>query len=260
MLEVSGMTVRYGGLAAVDDVSLRIEGGALVGLIGPNGAGKTTFIDGLTGLTRAAGEILFGGARLDRLPAHKRARLGLVRTFQSLELFEELSIRENLLVTAERSHWWTPARDMLIRRVEPRAAKAVDAAMDLLDLATHADALPGELSLGRRKLVTVARALAAEPKLILLDEPAAGLDSDETLELGKTLERIKGTGVTTLLVDHDMGLVLGVCDEIHVLEFGRLIASGSPAAIAADPAVIRAYLGEEDEGAVPSLVPGGAEQ
>jgi ABC-type branched-subunit amino acid transport system ATPase component len=245
LLDIRGLTVRYGGVSAVDDVSFAIDEGACVGLIGPNGAGKTTFIDAVTGFTPAAGSISFDGDDIHRLSSHRRARRGICRTFQSLELFEDLSIRENLLVAAERSRWFSPIVDTVVPRAHGAASSAVDRALELLGISEVSERLPGALSLGQRKLVTVARALSMRPKLLLLDEPAAGLDTRETLALGHTLRRIVGSGITLLLVDHDMGLVLDVCEVIHVLEFGKLIASGTPAEIRTDDAVIHAYLGTE---------------
>jgi ABC-type branched-subunit amino acid transport system ATPase component len=244
LLEIHGLTVRYGGVSAVDDVSLSVQEGSCAGLIGPNGAGKTTFIDAVTGFTPSAGSISFDGAEIHSLSPHRRARRGMCRTFQSLELFEDLSIRENLLAAAERTRWFSPVLDTLLPRAHSAASKAGDDAMKLLGISHLADRLPGDLSLGQRKLVTVARALSMRPKLLLLDEPAAGLDTRETLALGQTLRRIVASGITLLLVDHDMGLVLDVCDVIHVLEFGKLIATGTPAEVRSDDAVIHAYLGE----------------
>ena len=252
LLQVQGLTVRYGGLSAIDDVSMEIEQGSFVGLIGPNGAGKTTFIDAVTGLTPSIGDVVFDGKSIAGQPAYRRAKLGLCRTFQSLELFEELTVRENLLVTAEPARWHSSFTDLLRPRTARDAAVAVDDALALLALTDQADALPDELSLGQRKLVTVARSLAARPKFLLLDEPAAGLDSHESVALGDKLRDVVASGVTILLVDHDMGLVLGVCDKIQVLEFGRLIASGTPSQIRSDERVIAAYLGAEGEPVAPA--------
>jgi ABC-type branched-subunit amino acid transport system ATPase component len=255
LLEVQGLTVRYGGLAAVDGVSLSIERGSFVGLIGPNGAGKTTLIDAVTGLAKANGTIIFDERRIDGLSASRRAKLGLARTFQSLELFEELSVRENLLVTADPGRWYSAITDLVLPRASGPAARSVDQVLELVGLTEAADALPDELSLGQRKLITVGRGLAGSPKLLLLDEPAAGLDSHESVALGEKLRDVVSTGTTILLVDHDMGLVLGVCDQIEVLEFGKLIASGTPRDIRSNDRVIHAYLGaDESESATAGAV------
>jgi ABC-type branched-subunit amino acid transport system ATPase component len=246
LLEIRDLSVRYGGLKAVDHVSLAVEPGSFVGLIGPNGAGKTTLIDAVCGLTPATGSLLLDGHEIGGLPPHRRARLGVGRTFQSLELFEELSVRENMLVVAERPRWWSVLADLVRVRPQRAAIEAVDWALDLLGLVEMADALPQELSLGQRKLVTVGRALSAKPRLLLLDEPGAGLDTQESEPLRKKLIEVTATGTSILLVDHDMGLVLGACEYINVIEFGRLIAGGTPAEVRTDERVIHAYLGAED--------------
>jgi branched-chain amino acid transport system ATP-binding protein len=246
LLETRGLTVRYGGLAANDDVNLKVESGSLVGLIGPNGAGKTTFIDAITGFTSVShGTIAFDGHDLAGLSPDRRAALGLTRTFQSLELFEDLTVRDNLLVAAERPTWYSFLLD-LVRpgRSTKKEQERVDVALTALDLHGISHRLPSDLSHGQRKLVGVARALAASPKLLLLDEPAAGLDTVESQHLGALLRQFVDRGTTIFLIDHDMGLVLNVCDYIYVLDFGKIIAEGTPAAIRKDPAVVAAYLGE----------------
>lgn len=244
LLETSKISVAYGGLRAVHEVSISVPRGAIVGLIGPNGAGKTTLIDALTGFTpTCGGAISFCGESITRMSAYRRARLGLARTFQSLELFDDLTVLENLQVAAERQAWWKT----FVGMVHPgRALSAASShrLLGLFELEHLADRVPSELSQGQRKLVSVARALASEPRVVLLDEPAAGLDSPESNELGVRLRSMVADGLTILLVDHDMGLVLNVCDSIYVLDFGRLIASGSPAEIRRNPEVIGAYLGE----------------
>jgi branched-chain amino acid transport system ATP-binding protein len=250
LLELRGLTVRFGALRALNHVDLSVDEGALVGLIGPNGAGKTTLIDAVSGIVPARGEILFGGERIDHLRAHRRARRGLARTFQSIELFDELTVRENLLTAAERSSIASGLRALIGGKTKAGAATIVDDTLNLLGIADLADDSPSRLSLGKRKLATVARAIAGQPKLVLLDEPAAGLDTDESLALGATLRDVAKTGVSILLVDHDMGLVLNVCDYIYVLEFGEVIAAGIPQQVANDPRVITAYLGEEGESLV----------
>lgn len=245
LLEVRDLTVRHGGLVALHEVSLQVEGGSIVGLIGPNGAGKTTFIDTLSGFTRpAAGSVLLDGRPLDGLDAHERARRGLVRTFQSLELFEDLSVRENLEIASSPPRRWSLLADLLPRRAP--VEEAVEDVLELLGLGPLASRRPDELSNGERHRVALGRALVARPRLVLLDEPAAGLDEDETAELGVVLASLPGRGTSVLLVDHDMSIVLGVCHRVHVLDFGGLIASGTPEEVRHDPVVISAYLGTEE--------------
>ena len=242
LLDVSGLRVAYGGVLALDEVDLRVDEAAIVGLIGPNGAGKTTFIDCLTGFTTAAsGHVTFNGAPLTDLAPHERSRRGLVRTFQSLELFDDLSVRENLLVGAGVPSWRSTLADAF--RLQRHRYDLVDEVLDLLGLAAVAGEPPTTLSNGRRHLVALGRALAAKPRLVLLDEPAAGLDPAETDELQRFVTSIPSLGCTVLLVDHDMSLVFGACDFVHVLDFGRVIATGTPEEVRTDPVVVAAYLG-----------------
>jgi len=247
ILAVRDLSVRYGGVLALSSVSFDVPTGAVVGLIGPNGAGKTTLIDALSGFTtpsranRAAPQVLFRGVSLDGCSAHERARRGFARTFQSLELFDDLTVRENLLVSASTPTVWSTISDAIWPK--RHANRVVDETLEMVGLLDVADRRPEDLSNGRRHLVAVARALAAQPSLLLLDEPAAGLDPSETAELAELLRSLPGRGVSVLLVDHDMSLVLGSCDQIHVLDFGSIIASGPPEQIRSDPAVIAAYLG-----------------
>ena len=267
LLEARGLTVSYGGLHANDDIDLDCETGKLVGLIGPNGAGKTTFIDAITGFTPlSGGSVAFDGVDLGDKRPDKRAAMGLVRTFQSLELFEDLTVRDNLLVAAEQPKWYSFLADIVL---PGRGAAAfrdqVDEALEALGLSSLAEAHPGDLSHGQRKLIGVARALAAKPKLLLLDEPAAGLDTQESQLLGRHLRGFLDLGVSLFLIDHDMGLVLNVCDDIYVLDFGQVIAHGTPAEVRSDAAVIASYLGESAgetqaaEGASVGEVPASAE-
>lgn len=242
MLTVGGLTVTFEGVRAVDDVSFRVPRGGLVGLIGPNGAGKTTTIDALTGFVPHRGRVELDGEDLSDRPPHERARRGLARTWQAVDLFDDLTVEENCRVAAERSSLWSLGRDLLA----PRRAGSADVvawALEVLGLTGVAARRPPELSLGQRKLVGVARALAARPRLVLLDEPAAGLDSVESARFGEVLRAVVGTGTAVLLVDHDMGLVLGICDEVIVLDYGRVIAVGRPDEIRADGRVLDAYLG-----------------
>jgi branched-chain amino acid transport system ATP-binding protein len=245
-LHVQDLTVRYGGVVALDAVSFDVPEGTLVGLIGPNGAGKTTFIDAVTGFTRASGSIDLRGESLRGLPPHRRAHRGLRRTWQHGELFDDLTVRENLSVAAANPRWHTTIRDLLRGRSD--AASEVDETIELLGLAALADRPASELTEGQRKLVGVGRALAPAPGLLLLDEPAAGLDSAESADLGSTLRSVVDRGTSMLLVDHDMGLVMSVCDLLVVFDFGRIIAQGTPDEVRRDPAVIAAYLGAGAEG------------
>ncbi len=251
LLETRDLSVSFGGLLALDNVSLSVARGSFVGLIGPNGAGKTTFVDSITGFVPSNGFVGFDDQDLSRARPHRRARAGLVRTFQSLELFDDLTVRENLLVGYERERWWSALADAVRPDVRTNREE-IEWALDLLDLNDDADRLPSELPHGRRKLVGVGRALASRPRLVLLDEPAAGLDTQESRELGQRLRLLPEHGISVLLVDHDMSLVLRVCDSIYVLDFGRVIAQGTPGEIQRDPAVVAAYLGEQRESVVPS--------
>ena len=244
-LSIRGLSVNYGGVQAVDDVDITVEPSTIVGLIGPNGAGKTTTIDAVTGFTPSRGHVELDGNLLDAMSAHERARRGLVRTFQSVELFDDLSVHQNLGVAAMPSRWWSP----LIDAVAPKRGRSIDVdwALEAVGLGSLGDAHPPDLSHGQRRLVALARALVAKPKVLLLDEPAAGLDTDETGALGRLLQTLPERGIGVLLIDHDMSLVLSVCSHVVVLDFGRVIAAGSPSDIRRDPSVIAAYLGRNED-------------
>jgi ABC-type branched-subunit amino acid transport system ATPase component len=220
------VSVRFGGVHALAAVDLEVQEGQLVGLIGPNGAGKTTFVDAVTGFVSYTGQVELDGRELARLSPHARARAGLSRTWQSTELFDDLTVRENLAVASHRGD-----------------TAAVDEGLAMVDLEWAAELMPSDLSQGQRKLVGVARAIAMRPRLLCLDEPAAGLDTSESEELGRRLRRLADGGASMLLIDHDMGLVLSICDQIFVLEFGKLIAAGPPDTVRRDPDVVTAYLG-----------------
>jgi branched-chain amino acid transport system ATP-binding protein len=240
VLEAGGVSVSFGGVRALVDVDVRVEPGQLLGLIGPNGAGKTTFIDAISGFVRYQGSVLLDGRDLSGRAPHERARLGLARTWQSVELFDDLTVRENIAVAAEPSAF--RALREVVSRPDGRSER-VEQALQVFGLEESGDAMPSELSQGKRKLVGVARAYAATPLLLCLDEPAAGLDTLESDALGRHLREIADRGMAMLLVDHDMGLVLSISDYVVVLEFGKVIAHGAPDAVRRDPAVISAYLG-----------------
>jgi branched-chain amino acid transport system ATP-binding protein len=244
LLDVRGLRVTYGGVVAVCDVDMSVGHNQVYGLIGPNGAGKTSMIDALTGYyAPSAGTVTFAGTDITRMRPHRRARMRLARTFQSVELFDDLTVDENLLVASERAGVRHALRDLFLPARAPDR-HAVDWAIEICGLTAVADRYPREISHGQRKLVGVGRALAQEPRLVLLDEPAAGLDTDESAELGRRLRSLPDEhDVSVLLIDHDMGLVLGVCDEVTVLDFGRTIAHGSPQEVRADERVLEAYLG-----------------
>ncbi len=229
LLEVRDLTVRYGGVVAVDQVSFCVEEGQIVGLIGPNGAGKTTTIEALCGFSGCSGSVLFNGRDVEGLAPHRRATLGLARTFQLAGVSDDLTVEENVQVGQHRA----TAHD----------SQALNRILDDLGLTEMRDLQVSMLSQGQRQLVSVARALAGGPRLLLLDEPAAGLDSTESLWLADRLRDVRDTGVTILLVDHDMSLVLNLCDSIKVLDFGALIATGTPDEIRTNEQVSTAYLG-----------------
>lgn len=246
ILEARGLTVTYGGLNANDDVDLAVQKGTVCGLIGPNGAGKTTFIDAITGFTPPTrGTVRFDGQDITSLSPAQRADAGLTRTFQSLELFDDLTVWDNMLVHAERPSFSSFLSDLVRPNRRLAAADQAEWALDVMGLHDLRDRLTLDLSHGQRKLVSVARALASRPKVVLLDEPAAGLDTAESQMLGSHLRTFLDKQITVFLIDHDMGLVLNVCDYIYVLDFGRIIAEGTPDQIRTDPAVIGAYLGAE---------------
>ena len=232
-LEVREVTVRFGGNVALDGVSISAEPGVVTGLIGPNGAGKTTLFNVITGLLPpSGGQVVMAGQNLSRVRPSSRARLGMARTFQRLELFTLLSVRENIRVAVD------------VRKTGgPDPAQFVDDIIRRIGLTDVADARVDSLSTGRARLVELGRALATKPKVLLLDEPASGQDENETEAFGRLLRELAHEGIAVLLVEHDMQLVMQVCDLIHVLDFGRIIAVGTAGEIQQDEAVLAAYLG-----------------
>jgi branched-chain amino acid transport system ATP-binding protein len=235
LLDVKNITVRFGGNLAVDDVSLGAEAGKVTALIGPNGAGKTTLFNAITGLLSPnGGRVILDDRDVSKLPSHKRARRGMARTFQRLELFSALSVRENVLVAAEIRGGWARER---------AEQQSVDETIDRVGLANERNARVDQLPTGKARLVELARALATQPKVLLLDEPASGLDDTESQNFGSILRELAADGVAVLLVEHDVHLVMGVSDIIHVLDFGRILSVGTPDEIRQDEAVLSAYLG-----------------
>jgi branched-chain amino acid transport system ATP-binding protein len=256
VLKATGISVSFGGVHAVVDVDLDVGPGQLVGLIGPNGAGKTTFIDAISGFVPARGRVELGGEDITSLPPHARARRGLARTWQSIELFDDLTVGENLFVASLEPSMWRTLRETIA--LGHTDSKETDAALELLGLEATVDENPSELSQGQRKLVGLARALVAKPLLLCLDEPAAGLDTHESEQLGRQLRNLVDGGQAMLLVDHDMGLVLDICDEVVVLEFGQVIARGAPDAVRREQRVISAYLGRAASELAPGALDGAA--
>ena len=245
LLEVAGVTVRFGGVTAVDDASFAVDGGTITGLIGPNGAGKTTLFNVISGLQPpTAGRVRFGNHDVTRSSVNSRARAGIGRTFQRLEAFGSLTVRENVLVAREIK---SGVRGWLGRR--PNAI--VDQLIERVGITKYADQRADSVPTGVARLLEIARALAIEPRLLLLDEPSSGLDEAETDNFGALLRELAAHGTAILMVEHDMDLVMSVCDLIHVLEFGRVIATGTPAEIRADRKVQAAYLGFAGDDARP---------
>lgn len=236
LLEIAGLGVRFGGSVALEGVELSVDPGTISGLIGPNGAGKTTLFNCVTGLlTPNAGSIRFDGREVNKLSPYRRARLGIARTFQRLELFTSLSVRDNVVVAGEIRNRWHGSKVGIDGHV--------DALLDRLGLTPVADREVSEVPTGLARRVEVARALMTTPKLLLLDEPASGQDERETEEFAGLLREIAADGTAVLLVEHDIALVASVCSVVNVLDFGRVIATGTPDEIRADPAVVDAYLG-----------------
>lgn len=246
-LEVRGLGISFSGNKALDAVDLEVVGGTVLGVIGPNGAGKTTLVDAITGFNQPTGAITLDGRSLTGLSPGTRSRAGLGRSFQSLELFEDLSVFDNLVVAADAGAPWYEALLAGVRPGTPRLTDAARSAARTLGLQDRLDALPADLSYGERRLLAIARSLASRPKILLLDEPAAGLGTEERRELGRLIRTIATEwNVGVLIIEHDVELVLGVSDRVLALDFGRAIAQGSPAEIRNNAEVIAAYLGTGD--------------
>jgi branched-chain amino acid transport system ATP-binding protein len=237
LLETHDIVVAFGGNRALDEISLSVEAGMITGLIGPNGAGKTTMFNVITGLlTPGDGQVLLDGKEINKLPPHKRAQRGLARTFQRLELFTSLTVRDNIRVAGEiRNHWGLG--DNLDATAE------AERIIDLVGLTEVADREVSEIPTGTARVVELGRALMTKPRVLLLDEPASGQTEQETHAFGRLLRKLVEDGLAICLVEHDMALVMEVCEVIHVLDYGRMIAVGPPDEIRTNQAVIDAYLG-----------------
>jgi len=250
LLAISGLCVAFGGVMALNEADMRVETGSVTAIIGPNGAGKTTLINAITGMVAPrAGKILLAGRDLSGLPAWKRPRAGVARTFQNLEIFSNMTALENVLTGAHRLIGYS-VLDSLLRtpryyRGETAAREKALEKLAFVGLASAADLPAADLPYGSQRLLELARALALEPRLLLLDEPAAGMNIRETRELGRLIRRIRDElGVTVSLIEHDMDLVMDLSDHIAVLNFGAVIATGTPEEIQKNPQVVTAYLGE----------------
>jgi branched-chain amino acid transport system ATP-binding protein len=251
-LELEHLTMKFGGLVAVNDVSMSVKQGEIHGLIGPNGSGKSTILNVLSGYYKlTSGKISFEGRGLSGLAAHQITAAGFARTFQNLRLFRSMTVLDNVLVAmghhTRTSLWASIFNPVVVQREEKEFVDKAMKLLDLLGIAELADSRATDLPYGSQRLVEMARALATDPKILLLDEPAAGLNEVETERLRQILLKIRDTGVTICLVEHDMKLVMGVCEMITVLDYGTKIAEGTGAAIRNDPAVIKAYLGQEQD-------------
>ena len=248
LLEAAGLSRRFGGLAAVEAIDLRVERGAIHGLIGPNGAGKTTLLNLIAGaLAPTRGTVRFGGRGITRWGAARRAQAGIRRTFQNLKLFPEMSALENvslgLHAGARAGIFAALARTPAQRREERAIFERARSALEFVGLAAHANVVAGKLPYGHRRLLEIARAVVAQPALLLLDEPAAGLNQTEAASLSRLIGRICNQGCTIVLVEHHMDVVMSVCNTVTVLNYGRKLAEGPPGEIQENPAVIEAYLG-----------------
>lgn len=238
LLEARGVTVRFGGHIAVKQVDLDVDAGQITGLIGPNGAGKTTLFNVITGLQDTVdGSVTFDGREISRMAPHKRARMGMARTFQRLEVFGSLTARENILAAAEFRNRYASGR--------MSAEEMADVVLEIVGLRAVASERADSLPTGQARLIELGRALASEPKLLLLDEPASGLSDVETDQLANLLVKLAEAGLGILLVEHDMPLVMRVCSVIAVLDFGSVLAVGPPEQIRENPQVLEAYLGSQ---------------
>jgi branched-chain amino acid transport system ATP-binding protein len=249
MLEIANITKNFGGLTALDDIGIQVKEKQIYGLIGPNGAGKTTLFNIITGfLTATGGSIQFSGKELTRLPPNKIARLGIARTFQNIRLFGTMTVMENVLVAQNtRARSGILSLVQLLSAREKKLQEEAEALLEKMGLWEKRNELSISLAYGDQRRLEIARALALAPELLLLDEPAAGMNEVETEDLLERIQEIRDLGQTIMLIEHDMNIVMGICDYISVLNFGLVIANGTPSEIQTSEAVIEAYLGREEE-------------
>jgi branched-chain amino acid transport system ATP-binding protein len=249
MLEIANVTKNFGGLTALSDIGLQVKAKQIYGLIGPNGSGKTTLFNIITGfLTATEGSIQFSGKELTRLPPNKIARLGIARTFQNIRLFGTMTVMENVLVAQNiRAQSGVLSLVQLLSAREKKLQEEAEILLKKMGLWEKRNELSISLAYGNQRRLEIARALALAPELLLLDEPAAGMNEAETEDLLKRIQEIRDMGQTIMLIEHDMNIVMGICDYISVLNFGSVIAKGTPAEIQTSEAVIEAYLGREEE-------------
>lgn len=252
ILEIKNVSKFFHGLVAIDDLSMKVKKGQIYGIIGPNGAGKTTLFNCITGLyTPEKGDIIWEGKKINGIAPYKIAELGILRTFQTIRLFSEMSVAENIMSgrhIKSNQKWYngiihTPA----MIRDEKYNWEKVGELMDFFELSKYATTPAGDLSYGLQRRIEMARALAAEPKLLILDEPAAGLNENETIKLSQTIRDVRDKGVTILMIEHDMDMVMNLCEYITVINFGAKISEGKPSFVQDDPVVVEAYIGSEED-------------